>query len=226
MDAHETERARIARDLHDDLGQRVAGLTMMLYSFVDGLRADSAQTHTKFLQLCNQFTELGRDISAISHRLHPSLLDLRGLARAAASLCKETAEQYKVCVDFADEDVPQTLPRQITLGMFRVLQEALTNAVKHSGSERIEVTLRGGAQGLRLEVADHGVGFNSTSAAGATGLGLLTMRERLILMNGELTIDSRAGVGTRLTAVVPIESDGEDVQPMSIPSAVGQFARS
>jgi len=226
MDAHETERARIARELHDDLGQRVAGLTMMLYSLVDDLRADSAQTRIEFLQLCNQFTELSRDVSAISHRLHPSLLDLRGLAPAAASLCKETSEQYKVCVNFKDEDVPPRLPREITLGLFRVLQEALTNAVKHSGSRQIGVTLRGGSSDLRLEVVDHGVGFNSTASVSTNGLGLMTMRERLILMNGELTIDSRPGVGTRLIAVVQIASEGASAAATPSTSAIGQFARS
>ena len=222
MDAHETERARIARELHDDLGQRVAGLTMVLYSLADDLRYDDAATRASFLDVCNQFTELTRDISAISHRLHPSLLDLLGLQRAAASLCRETSQQHKVRVDFSEENVPAELPRVVTLGLFRVLQEALTNAVKHSQSQRIQVTLRKALSDLRLEVVDDGVGFDSTAAAGA-GLGLMTMRERMNLMNGKLTIDSRPGHGTRVTAVVQVESGNDEIGPPS--DAIGQFVR-
>ena len=162
IEAQELERARIARELHDDLGQRVAGVTMLLYSLTSGRGKERDTTRATLTQSCGQLAEVTEAMTSISTRLHPPFLDLLGLSGAAAVLCKETSEQHGVQVDFMHENVPSDLPQDIALGLFRVLQEALANAVKHSGAQHVDVVLRGHGSGIQLDVIDRGVGFDPT----------------------------------------------------------------
>ena len=148
------------------------------------------------------FADLSKDISMISHRLHPYRLDYLGLVAAAENVCRDIAAQHGVTVDFNHEGVPGDLPREIAIGLFRVLQEALTNAVKHSGTRSVFVTLLVAGGELRLEVADRGSGFDGVSAMESGGLGLVSMRERMTLLGGGLSIESRPGEGTRVRACV------------------------
>jgi PAS domain S-box-containing protein len=201
IEAQELERARIARELHDDLGQRVAGVTMLLYSLTPGRGKERDTTRATLTQLCGQLAEVTEAMTSISTRLHPPFLDLLGLSGAAAVLCKETSEQDGVQVDFRGENVPRDLPQDLALGLFRVLQEALANAVKHSGAQHVDVVLRGHGRGIQLDVIDRGVGFDPTVTTNGEGLGLFNMRERLSLIKGELVIESRPGSGTRIRAV-------------------------
>jgi len=203
--AQEMERSRIARELHDDLGQRVAGLTMLLYSLTSGEAKERDATRASLAQLCGQLAEVTEAMNSISARLHPPLFDLLGLPGAAALLCKETSEQRGVQVDFAHENVPPDLPEDIALGLFRVLEEALANAAKHSGAQHVDVVLGGRGSEIRLDVIDHGVGFDPTVTSSGTSLGLLNMQERLTLINGELIVESRLGSGTRVSAIARLD---------------------
>lgn len=198
--AQEEERTRIARELHDDIGQRVALLTVNL----EGLKPLLPASNRGIEETGKQLRELGDDIQALSHRLHSSKLEVLGLAAAAASFCREFSALQKVAIGFHHENLPNDLPPEVSLSLFRVLQEALQNASKHSGSRTFQVSLRGGASDIELTVQDSGIGFQLQEAFKGHGLGLTSIRERLKLVDGALSIDSNPPHGTTLRARVPL----------------------
>jgi PAS domain S-box-containing protein len=205
MEAQEHERTRIARELHDDIGQRVALLTIDLDRLAHALPSDVADARGRIADLGRRAGDLEKDVQAMSHRLHSSKLELLGIALAMAGFCHELAEQQRVVIDFTSEAIPEHLSADVSLALFRVLQEALTNAVKHAGAPRFGVRLRGSRDAIELEVSDAGVGFDPQAAMSGHGLGLVSMTERLHLVGGELHIDSRPGAGTRVRARVPLD---------------------
>ena len=202
MQAHEEERSRIARELHDDVCQQVAALRMQLEELVDRLPREPSILTDTLRDLSQQALDVGADIQALSHRLHSSKLQLLGLPEAAASFCREFGEQHKVTIRFRHDAVPQQLPEEIKIGLFRVMQEALMNAVKYSGVREFDVGLYADGDALYLDVVDHGIGFAPDSAVEKNGLGLISMRERLSLIGGQLLVLSRAGDGTTIRACV------------------------
>jgi len=204
IEAHEEERTRIARELHDDINQRIAVLAFQLDRLKQGLPASAAELIQKVGGIGKQIADLGNDIQALSHRLHSSKLRLLGLAAAVASVCREYSDQHQVEIKFHSENIPQELPDEISLCLFRILQEALQNATKHSGSRHIQVSLRRGANYIELTVQDSGVGFKPEEAIKSRGLGLTSMQERLKLVNGELSLDSGPHRGTTIQARVPV----------------------
>jgi signal transduction histidine kinase len=155
-----------------------------------------------------RLSEIAKDIQALSHRLHSSKLEYLGLVAAARSFCKELSEQQNVQVEFSHSDVPHIVPNEIALCLFRVLQESLQNAVKHSGARGFQVELRGiDDEDISLTVSDLGVGFDPQDSVKHQGLGLISMRERLQLVNGEFSIESKAGQGTTIYARVPLATE-------------------
>jgi PAS domain S-box-containing protein len=197
IEAHEQERTWIARELHDDIVQRVALVAVELG------RSDQPGVDDHIQQACQLLSDLTKDIQALSHRLHSSKLEYLGLVTAAKSFCRELSEQRNVRIEFKHSDIPSTVPREISLCLFRVLQEALQNAVRHSGGQDFTVEVRGTQDGIRLTVSDSGMGFDWRHAINGPGLGLISMRERLRLVNGELSIQSEPGCGTTVLARVP-----------------------
>jgi signal transduction histidine kinase len=188
--AQEDERSRIARDLHDDASQRLALLAIELdqrqaQSLADGVRALSADLHR------------------IAHQLHPAILDQLGLLPAARRFAGELAARHGLTIDVVSERWPEALPRDAALVLYRVVQEALQNAVKHSGAARVEIAFRGGDDELTVRVADQGRGFAPEQLEGTHGLGLAGMRERLRLVGGGLRLESVPGRGTILEAWLP-----------------------
>src|SRR5258708_27856047 len=131
--------------------------------------------------------DLGKDVQALSHRLHSSKLDYLGLASAAGSFCKKLSEQKKVEIDLTQESIPSTVPKEISLCLFRILQEALQNAVKYSGVRHFKVKLQGAPGEIQLTIRDLGVGFDQQNAFSGRGLGLISMRETVHLVNRELS---------------------------------------
>jgi PAS domain S-box-containing protein len=212
MEAHEQERTRIARELHDDICQRVALMTMQLQALSRELPSDQTEARARIREVSTWVRELGSDIQAISHQLHSSKLDHIGIARAAAAFCEEMCVQHYVEIDFLHHEVPANLPHQTAIGLFRVLQEALTNAIKHSGVRRFTVTLRRAANEIQLEVIDRGIGFDPEAALKTRGLGLISMRERLSLIHGRVFVESRVNGGTTIRASVPIAGSGEETE--------------
>jgi PAS domain S-box-containing protein len=211
IEAHEEERTWISRELHDDIGQRIALLAVQLEQY-DHQLPDTAIDMHHYLQYARQgISDLGEDIQAISHRLHSSKLEYLGLVNAAKSFCREVSEQRNVRIDFKHLDVPAGIPKEISLCLFRVLQEALQNAVKHSAGQNLTVDVYGTEEGISLTVSDSGIGFDWQHAMNSQGLGLISMRERLRLVNGELSIQSAPGSGTIVLARVPIRRTGHSL---------------
>src|SRR5262245_41743750 len=155
----------------------------------------------------NEVAALARDVQGISHQLHSSKLDYFGLAVAAGHFCRELSSHYDVDIDYSHENVDAGLNKDVAISLFRVLQEALSNVVKHSGARRCWVTLRGTSDEIRLHVIDDGRGFDPHSAPEGHGLGLVSMRERLRLVNGDVVIDSEPQEGTTVSARVPVPAE-------------------
>jgi PAS domain S-box-containing protein len=195
--AQEEERARIARELHDDIGQRLALLAVNL----SGL-SDASTPALDTARLYQQASEIASDIQSLSHELHSSQLELLGLPRAMKSFCRDFAEQQHVTVDFTDATVSSRFPSAVSLSLFRVLQEAVRNGAKHGRASRFEVRLSESDGFLSLLVKDQGEGFDLGAARGSRGLGLISMEERLKLVDGELAIETQPGQGTSIRARV------------------------
>jgi PAS domain S-box-containing protein len=206
VEAQEQERRRIARELHDDINQRLALLALRLDNVSEVLPSSAAEAKQEIEHATKQVEDLGIDVQALSHRLHSSKLDVLGLAQAAAGFCKELSDRQSVDVEIHCENIPKDLSNEISLCLFRVLQEALQNAAKYSGSRRFEVLLTGESNEIKLTVRDSGVGFNPDEAVKGRGLGLTSMRERLKLVNGKLFIDSQSQRGTTILARVPLST--------------------
>jgi signal transduction histidine kinase len=204
IEAHEEERTRIARELHDDISQRIALEALKLENMKEALPASATELERGIDEVLDRISDLATDIQGLSHRLHSSRLDDLGLEVAAAGFCKEVSERQGVEIDCNCENVPKGLSQEISLCLFRVMQEAIQNAIKHSGSRHIDVSLRGGLNEIQLTVLDSGIGFDPEDATRGSGLGLTSIRERLKLVNGKLFIDSQSQRGTTILARVPL----------------------
>jgi signal transduction histidine kinase len=204
--AQDAERSRIARELHDDISQQVALLSIDL-ELLSGVVPPDAEALA--FEAMNRTQELARSVHDLSHRLYPTKLRLIGLVAALQSLQREVSRS-DTAITFTHEDVPPNLTPDLTLSLFRIVQEALQNALKHSRATTIGVTLRGGSQGLVLTIADDGVGFD-VEASWGKGLGLISIGERIGAIDGTLAIRSTPGGGTSFTIKVPLalEAGGE-----------------
>jgi signal transduction histidine kinase len=204
IEAQEVERARIARELHDDIGQRLVLLSMALQQLQQS--GDSAsELRRSIAALSRETADIANDVQVLSHELHSYKLELLGIVPAIRDVCSEVSARHKVEVDFTHQDVPGTVRPDIALCVFRVLQEALQNAVRHSAASRFAVSLESTPKVLTLTVRDEGRGFSLESLPQNRGLGLTSMRERLKIVAGELVIDSKPGSGTVVVARVPLQ---------------------
>jgi PAS domain S-box-containing protein len=203
--AQEEERAAVGRELHDDVNQRVALAVMNLEAL---LTDDGVATKPKreIVDVMEQLRELAGDIQALSYRLHSSKLEQLGLQRAAAGFCREVSAKQRVKVAFQSSNIPDKLPNEISLCLFRVMQEALQNSTKHSGSAQFQVSLTNASDEIQLTVKDSGKGFDPLEALNGKGIGLTSMKERVKLVNGELSIQTAPGRGTVVHARVPFSS--------------------
>ena len=200
----EEERRRIARELHDDFSQRLALLAIDLEQLAQRAPAGEREWGARLGMLWFQTQELTADLHRLSYQLHPSKLEDLGLVEAVRSYCHGLSRQAALKVNFSDADVPRLLPNDISLCIYRVIQEALHNVVKHSGVNAAEVQLSGGAGEVRLVVSDSGKGFAMESVSEREGLGLVSMQERVRHVGGELFIDARPSGGTRIAVRIPI----------------------
>ena len=172
--AQEEERTRIARELHDDLSQRMVLLQIGLEQYKQGVPALSSQSQQQLDNLAEMTSELSSDLHGLSHQLHPAMLETVGLVTSLNSFCKEFATQHKLQVQFVHNDIPRQIPKDVTLCLFRIVQEALRNIAKHSGAGEAKIELSSYADEIDLCISDSGRGFNVESAKRATGLGLVS----------------------------------------------------
>ena len=209
IEAQEKERTRLARELHDDICQRLGMLSMKIEKVTKGVGRGQKSFADQLDQIWQECSDLTGDVQSLSHDLHPSILDNLGLATAVTSFCREVSEQNGVTVEFVGRDVPNTLPREISLSLFRVIQEAVHNALKYSGQKHFDVRLEGVDGGIQLEISDRGVGFDVANTKNGGGLGLVSMAERIYQVRGTFKIDSQPNLGTRIQATVPLATQSK-----------------
>ena len=204
ISAQEQERIRIARELHDDVCQRLATLSLKIEKAAKYDGHGQVSVAEQLEQIWQHCSSLAGDVQAISHELHPSILENLGLTTAVKSYCREVAQQNGVVVELSDSTLSGSLPQDVSLSVFRVVQEAVGNAVKYSGQKHIKVCLQENSGQLELEVSDQGVGFDVRNKRNSEGLGLVSMAERISQVNGTFIIDSQLNEGTRIRARVPL----------------------
>jgi PAS domain S-box-containing protein len=204
--AQEEERARIARELHDDLSQRMALLQISVQQFKQSMPALSSRSQELLQNIAELAAEVSSVIRGLSHQLHPSKLEILGLVASLKEFCREFSGQHELPVNFVHSNIPARIPKNVTLCLFRITQEALRNVVKHSGAAEAAVELSGDGDELSLCISDSGQGFDVESVKGAAGLGLISMRERLRLVGGHLSVISRPSQGTRINVRVPLHA--------------------
>ena len=202
MQTHERERAALARTLHEDICQRMMALTLRLHN-LQGAAVSDRDVQAIVADISEKLASLVGEIAAVSDPDHHRL-ELMGLTTAGRGFCEDVSAQHGIAVHFQDEAVPRGLPSDIALALFRVLQEATVNAVVHSGAREVWVSVRGTAAEVRVHVVDHGIGFDTQDAVPSGGVGLVAIRERLKLVNGDSVVISRPGEGTRVEAWVPL----------------------
>ena len=204
--ALEDERSRVAREIHDDLGQKIALLSMELCQFGQKIK-DQEPLRRACQNLQNQVQEISTDVNRLAYKLHPAMLDNVGLLAAMKSLCLEITASGKLSVEFYHQGSFSELPKDVSLCIFRIAQEALRNCMKHSDAEFAEAVLLNTGKEVRLSVLDEGRGFDMNRKTVGQGLGFTSMRERLRIVGGTMKINSRPSHGTRIEVSVPLSGD-------------------
>jgi PAS domain S-box-containing protein len=209
--AHEEERSRIARELHDNLSQRMALLQIGVQQFEQGETEPSSMARQKLSNIAEIASEISSEIHDLSHRLHPAKLNTIGLVPSLTSFCREFSKGHQLRVNFSHDHIPNQIPENVTLCLFRIVQEALQNVAKHSKAPEVNVELSGRDDRIELCVSDSGVGFDPESKDGKEGLGLLSMSERLRSLSGHLTVESEPSHGTRIRVRIPLPATGAQI---------------
>ena len=208
--AQEEERSRIARELHDDLNQRLGLLAFELGQLHDSLSEGDHELMERLDRVRQDTDDISEDVHRLSHNLHSSILENLGLVPAVRNLCMEFSEQHGIKVEFEEGKVPSGLSSEVALCLFRIVQECLRNVARHSRARLARVWLDGDRSEIRLIVEDDGVGFDLEARQGKPGLGLISIRERLRLVSGNICIRSSPSTGTRIEARAPL-AGGADV---------------
>jgi PAS domain S-box-containing protein len=202
--SQEEERRRIARELHDNIGQELALLAIHAQRIDSGASEAQGTTKSDVHELHKSIKEVATKVSTLSHRLHSSELEFLGLAIATDRFCRDFAKNYNIDIDYSIKDIPRDLDKGVALCFYRIIQESMQNVAKHSKASAVSFQLIGGADKLRLEVRDDGIGFDPRKAPYISGLGLVSMRERMHLIGGTFSIRSKPGQGTRLEASIAL----------------------
>ena len=204
--AQEEERKRLSRDLHDDLNQRMAMLAVGVAELEAGLPDSAGAIREHLLNLETSLKGVSNDLRRTAYQLHPSVLEHLGLAAALEAYCEDVSKLGKIKARFKQHNVPEHIPEAAALCLYRVAQESLGNAVKHSGATRASVNLTGRENELILTISDTGRGFDPSEARKKGGLGLVSMEERVRLAEGILAIRTRPGDGTHVTIRIPLKT--------------------
>ena len=226
INAQEEERKRLAAEIHDDFSQRLAVLSLGLETTAEGIPESMQETNHQMDELMESASELGADLHTLSHRLHSSTLERLGLVAGVGAFCKEFTAQQSTQVAFSQRNVPRSVPPDIALCLFRIVQEGLRNVQKHSGAAHALVGLDAVDGMLHLSISDDGAGFDARDGADRRGLGLWSMRERARLVAGQFEIHSEKQRGTKIDVWVPIQQNSDAVrsEPASEPTAASVAA--
>jgi PAS domain S-box-containing protein len=205
--AQEEERRRLARELHDDLTQRLALLAIEAGTLEGQLHSTPGKAQRTLEAMKEQLISLSTDVHQLSRRLHPSILDDLGLVDALDSLCQQFSKRERVAVEFERVAIPKAVPKDVSLCLYRVTQEALRNIAKHAHARRAKVGVARENGGVRLLVQDFGVGFEPAQVRGKQGLGLASMEERIRLLDGKFSLQSQLGHGTQIDVWLPVPGE-------------------
>jgi PAS domain S-box-containing protein len=203
IEAQEEECRRIARDIHDDYNQRLAMVANELEDLAQSIGDSVAEAAPRLRKLWNSVSELGVDLHSLSHRLHSSTLETLGLVAGVRAFCEEFEEMQELQIGFTHLNVPRVISADISLCLFRVVQESLRNIKRHSGAITAQVHLEFRDQELHLSVSDRGKGFNPGKRSARDGIGIRSMEERLRFFGGRLEVHSQPMEGTTVEAWVP-----------------------
>ena len=208
LTAQEDERRRVARDLHDDVTQRLALLSIEIGQLVTEIPS-SVQEITTQLRVCQgQVLEVANEVRRVSHGLHPSVIQHFGLGPALEELCLEFAKAQGIAVRFDGPADDAGLHTDGASCLYRIAQECLNNAAKHARATEVSVELAANDVKMQLVVRDNGAGFRAEAQRAKWGLGLVSMQERIRMVNGTLAIASQPGQGTEIVASVPLSGVG------------------
>jgi signal transduction histidine kinase/ligand-binding sensor domain-containing protein len=210
INAQEDERRRIARELHDDFSQRLALLSVELDLVASAPPDAPTSAPVRLGEMATRVRDLSSEVHRMAYELHPAKLDQLGLVSAARAFTRELSQQSGVRITFEPGAVPRELPPEVALGLYRILQEALQNTIRHSGAAEARVEFRAEPDRILLTVSDTGGGFDVERARREGGLGLSSMQERVRLLHGTLLVTSAPGRGTRIEVSVPCVRRGSD----------------
>lgn len=215
LQAQEQERRRIARELHDGLNQELSLLAVEM-EMLERQLPEGGSVRCQLERLRERAAGLSDEVRRLSHKLHPAILEHLGLISALESLCHEFTAHKGIRAELSVADEPPCIPPDAALCFYRVTQEALANAAKHSGASEVRVEVRALNGAMRLCVTDPGVGFTTKQAKTKGGLGLAGMRERARLLGGRFTVESLPGRGTRLEVRLPLEGTTRRSEPFAL----------
>jgi signal transduction histidine kinase len=204
IEAQEHENRHLARELHDVFSQKLAVLGMEIAALGQKLPVSSRELKSRLQQFTEQIVFLSRDIHQISRQLHPAILDDLGLEAGLRNECLVFSQQQGIAAEFVSRDVPRSLPGDLSLCLYRVAQESLRNVGKHARAEEVRVDLSASDREIVLVIEDIGHGFDLQEGRGKGGLGLVSMEERIRLVNGSFSIRSQPGKGTRVEVRAPL----------------------
>ncbi len=206
IQAREEERRRISLELHDRLGQDLALMSIQVEKLIEEVPESQDQLREQLQELGVRTRDVSSKVHNLSYQLHPPQLVHLGLVAASRSLCNKVSQSSDIQIDFSYSDVSKSIPQEVSTCLYRILQESLTNVVKHSGAKTAQIELAGSPGEIQLKILDSGVGFDPKSTGSRGGLGLISMRERLSLLGGELSIESRPSGNTWIKACLPLDT--------------------
>jgi PAS domain S-box-containing protein len=201
--AQEEERAHLAREIHDDFLNRLALLVHELEFAHSTIWKSPREASARLNHALTDVREISADLHGLCHRLHSAILEYLGLIPAVRSYCTELAKHYQIQIEIRQK-IPKTLPPETALCLFRIVQEALRNVIKHSRASRVDVFLEGSVQTITLTISDNGVGFDPSSHFASGRLGIMSMRERARMLGGTFNVLSRPAQGTQIAVTIPI----------------------
>jgi PAS domain S-box-containing protein len=207
INVQEEERRRISRQLHDDLSQKLALLAFDTGSLILAPPVPPGHMKELLLSLQARVVQLSQDVRQIAHQLHPSILEDLGLTAALRELCEEFSAREGVEAVFEQENMPEALPVEVSSCLYGVAQEALHNVSKHARASKVRLMVNGSPEGVCLSIQDEGVGFDLEARASRHGLGIISMKERVRLVNGEFSVRSDPGHGTTVTVFAPVPKE-------------------
>jgi PAS domain S-box-containing protein len=208
ISAHEEERRSLARELHDDLSQRLAALAIQAGRMEQQAVNEQAFDAEAYCRLKDEIIAISNDVHSLSRQLHPSILDDLGLKRAVESQCARFSSREGIELACTTENLPANLSKDVSLSIYRIIQEGLNNIAKHACARRAKVALRKTDGNLYLFIEDDGIGFDAAEMRKKPGLGLSSMHERVRIIHGVLRIVSRPDKGTTISVRVPLETLG------------------